>query len=509
MLILPLHRPLTRQTLPWVTLALIVFNCLVYFAFQLPSLARQEKAVQFAADSGLAQAQWPLFLEFALDKESAQQRDFINQVPTPERWHSGAVAMMQLASTFQAELQRKPPAFESADERDTYLRANAEFQQRWKQASFTEQHAQKLGDFSLWNMFSATFLHGSFDHLFFNMLFLLIVGLLVENAMARPAYLALYLLAGLGGSVASAFWNRDAFGMGLGASGAIAGIMGALPVLWGLQKMRVFYWIGFFFDFIKVPAVILLPLWLGKELYSMWAHPDAGIGFDAHAGGMATGALLAWLAVRLAWHKPEFVQETATPVHAQLANRSKAAPELILTNAATNAAKFVGLSAANSETVDLVDLRTRGMQALGQLDLALAQKLLLELSWRLPKDVDAQIAALRATLFKQNVEAARAPLQRALHCELSQSDYVRLAELMPKCPQEIWPVLAADRWFEAAEAWAMQSDVRCAYPAFQRYWRARESVAIETARLRALVGQMVKLLPDESNARVALLALLS
>lgn len=508
MLILPLHRPLTRQTLPWVTVVLIAINCLIYFAFQLPNFSRLEKAVQFAADTGIAQAQWPRFLEFTLDQDAAQRRELINTVPTPERWQYGAVEMMQLDSKFQAELVRKPPTFDHAAERDAYLRANAEFQLRWQQASFTERHAQKFGEMSLWNMLSAIFLHASLDHLFFNMLFLLIVGLLVENAMARAAYLALYLLAGLGGSLASAFWNRDAVGMGLGASGAIAGVMGALPVLWGMQKMRVFYWIGFFFDYMKVPAVILLPLWLGKELYSMFAHPDAGIGFDAHAGGMTTGALLAWLAVRLAWHKPEFVQESAPAPQTQRTSKLPAAPESRLASAAANAAGFVGLSGANSASVDLNDLRERGMHALGQLDLVLAQKLLVELSWRLPTDVDAQIAALRATLFKQNVEAARAPLQRLFNCELSQADYATLAELLPKCPQEIWPVLAADRWFEAAEVWALQSDVRCAYPAFQRYWRGRESAAIETARFHALVGQMVKLLPDESNARAALLGLL-
>jgi outer membrane protein assembly factor BamD (BamD/ComL family) len=76
----------------------------------------------------------------------------------------------------------------------------------------------------------------------------------------------------------------------LGASGAIAGVMGLYAVIFGYRKIDFFYSLGFYFDYVKAPAIALLPLWLGNELYQFLTEEGAHIAYMAHFGGLLCGA---------------------------------------------------------------------------------------------------------------------------------------------------------------------------------------------------------------------------
>jgi hypothetical protein len=102
------------------------------------------------------------------------------------------------------------------------------------------------------------------------------------------------VLAAFGASAAALAWRWGEPSAGLGASGAIAGLMGAYCVLWGRRKVRFFYWFFVVFDYVRAPAIWLLPAWLGWELFQMVVFSDAGVGFEAHAGGLVSGAALAF-----------------------------------------------------------------------------------------------------------------------------------------------------------------------------------------------------------------------
>jgi membrane associated rhomboid family serine protease len=123
--------------------------------------------------------------------------------------------------------------------------------------------------------FTAMFLHANFQHILFNMIALLIVGPAIEVLLGRTRFLALYLLAGLAGSVAS-YLLSPAYIFGLGASGAIMGLMGAYVVL-GLRRR------------LPIAPVVLL---LGLNLIIGFT---SGIDWRAHLGGLAVGALLAFV----------------------------------------------------------------------------------------------------------------------------------------------------------------------------------------------------------------------
>ncbi|MDH4318835.1 MAG: rhomboid family intramembrane serine protease, partial [Desulfobulbaceae bacterium] len=96
------------------------------------------------------------------------------------------------------------------------------------------------------------------------------------------------------------FINSSSTGPLVGASGAISGIMGAYCVLYGTRKIKVFITTGFYFNNFRLPAIVLLPFWLGKELYQFVTMGDvSNVAFMAHFGGMAAGATLAFIHTRI------------------------------------------------------------------------------------------------------------------------------------------------------------------------------------------------------------------
>ncbi len=175
--------------------------------------------------------------------------------------------------------------------------------------SFTERYALDYADPSATTMVSHMFMHGGFMHLLGNMVFLVMLGLLVEGALGAPLYLAAYLVGGLGAAAASLALRGGEPGGLVGASGAIAGLMGLYAVLYNTRPVRFFYWAFVYFDYVKKPAIVLLPLWLGWELLQLVLSGAGRVAYEAHAGGIVTGALLAAGILALGWERREFLDE--------------------------------------------------------------------------------------------------------------------------------------------------------------------------------------------------------
>ena|SRR4051812_26492153 len=147
--------------------------------------------------------------------------------------------------------------------------------------------------------FTSMFMHASWEHILGNMLFLWIFGNNVEDALGRVRFLFWYLAAGVVASAAQAFVTldfgtvRDASIPNIGASGAIAGVLGAYFVL--LPRARVLTLI-FFFIFREIPAVWFLGIWIALQAWQGGVgltHPDqsGGVAVFAHIGGFAFGFL--------------------------------------------------------------------------------------------------------------------------------------------------------------------------------------------------------------------------
>jgi len=176
-------------------------------------------------------------------------------------------------------------------------------------SAFSRSHALRFSHVEPLRMLWAMFLHANFEHIFGNMLFLLALGMLVEGALGPWWFLGLYLAGGFGAASTTLAWHWGDDGIALGASGAIAGLMGAFCVLWGTRKVRVFYWFFVVFDYVRVPALVLLPVWFFWQVFSLWFDRDAHIGFDQHAGGILCGAALAYALRRFGGVREGYIEE--------------------------------------------------------------------------------------------------------------------------------------------------------------------------------------------------------
>ena len=305
MLILPLHRPLTAATFPFATAILIFLNVFVFFVFQLGDGDAMSKAQQQYQTDDLARFEVPAYEKHL--EQGGRKEELTDLRALPEEVRAAYVAQNTLTDVAFVERLQRGELFESRADFETWQPLRRRYDELQADI-FTLRHLMRSSEIDPWRMFAATFLHGGVMHLVGNMIFLAALGLLVEGTLGPLRYTVLYVLGGMGSSAASLIWRWGEAGGGLGASGAIAALMGAFCLIWGRQPVRFFYWIGVLFDYVRAPAIWLFPAWLGWEIYNLFANPDLGVGFDAHAGGLISGALLGALAVATHQVRTDFIR---------------------------------------------------------------------------------------------------------------------------------------------------------------------------------------------------------
>ncbi|MBA2126412.1 rhomboid family intramembrane serine protease [Hyphomicrobium methylovorum] len=146
---------------------------------------------------------------------------------------------------------------------------------------------------------TAMFMHGGWMHLIGNMLYLYIFGDNVEEYFGRVRYLLFYLLSGIAATFAQFYFNPGSSIPNVGASGAIAGVLGAYILLFPRSRVSVFV-IRFI---VEMPAIVVIGMWLVLQLFSgvgSIARTDetmdtGGIAYMAHIGGFVAGFGLAFL----------------------------------------------------------------------------------------------------------------------------------------------------------------------------------------------------------------------
>jgi membrane associated rhomboid family serine protease len=150
-------------------------------------------------------------------------------------------------------------------------------------------------------LFSSLFVHGGWLHLIFNMLYLWIFGNNVEDAMSRPRFVAFYLICGMVATTTQVLVAPLSEVPLIGASGAIAGVLGAYIVLFPRARVISVVPLGFFFPVFEVPAWVLLGIWFALQAVEgllSFRDPAVGVAFFAHVGGFVAGMGLAYLFVR-------------------------------------------------------------------------------------------------------------------------------------------------------------------------------------------------------------------
>lgn len=154
-----------------------------------------------------------------------------------------------------------------------------------------------LGDLKA--IFTSMFLHAGLSHLLGNMLYLWIFGDNVEDRLGHFWYLVFYLAGGVVASFAHVALNPNSVIPTVGASGAIAAVLGAYLILFPQVKVLTFVPIGFFLRLTLLPASLLLGFWFVLQLFNglltLGLADMGGTAFWAHIGGFVFGVLIGWL----------------------------------------------------------------------------------------------------------------------------------------------------------------------------------------------------------------------
>lgn len=298
MLLIPLDKPVDWKSPPLVTAFLILLNTLIFFVAQAHDDQRMAKVMEYYAHSRLPRIEVPLYLSFL---ENSGQENHARELSQNLERNPGMAPELLFAMDINAPFMRQ-------------LRQGGLFQPDFTERALWQAeraHLDALLDKVVWyayglkpaypsfvTIFSHMFLHADFGHLLGNMLILGLIGYVVETAMSSQRYLFSYLLAGLASGGLSVLIHPDSGITGIGASGAIAGVMGMYAVLFGWRKIRFFYWVVFYFDYIKAPAIIMLPVWLANEFYQMFLAGPTRVNNLAHVGGLCAGAAIAMMVKR-------------------------------------------------------------------------------------------------------------------------------------------------------------------------------------------------------------------
>jgi membrane associated rhomboid family serine protease len=278
------HENMAARRWPVVTIALIAINAVV-FLFTMSMI--DDEAPQLGEVKSHILILAALHPELKLKPEAQQLVDGFKQ-SHPQQWKQVQTPYRDILNAYDAKIKLMDDTSKLQDEMDSL---NAQFVTLSK-TSIVEQYAFIPAHPSPISYLTANFMHGGWLHLIGNMWFLWLAGFVLEDVWGRWVYSVFYLIAG---AAALQFWawsNPGSITPTLGASGAVAALMGAFLVRFPKMKIEM-AWLFFFKLYrFKAAAYWLLPLWLFTEIfYGSLSGSSGGVAHWAHVGGFLFGAL--------------------------------------------------------------------------------------------------------------------------------------------------------------------------------------------------------------------------
>jgi len=279
------HENMEARRWPIITIGLIVINTLILL---ITSTTMEKEAPELGGTKAhiilLAAAHPDLTMT---DQERQLVEDFKTENPT--EWAQVQSPTHNLIDGWDAKMRMMEDPHALQAEMDSLGAKYAEL----ASTSIQEQYAFTPAHPRLLTYFTATFLHGGWLHLIGNMWFLWLAGFVLEDVWGRPLYLAFYLIAGAAALQFHAWTNPGSIIPCVGASGAVAALMGAFLVRFPKMKIEMLWIFGFFRTYrFQAPAYWLLPLWVLVEVfYGTLFGKASGVAHWAHVGGFLFGAV--------------------------------------------------------------------------------------------------------------------------------------------------------------------------------------------------------------------------
>jgi membrane associated rhomboid family serine protease len=320
------HENMTARRWPVVTLSLIAINTIV-FLFTMTALDNETPQLGQVKSHILILAALHPELKFA--PESQRLVDGFKQ-SHPDEWKQVQNPYRDVINAYDAKIKLEDDPAKLQDQADSL---NTEYVQL-SSVAISEQYAFVPAHRNPISYLTANFLHGGWLHLIGNMWFLWLAGFVLEDVWGRWLYSVFYLVAGVAALQFYAWTNPGSITPTLGASGAVAALMGAFLVRFPKMKIEMAWLFMFRLRRFKAAAYWLLPLWLFVEIfYGSLSGTSGGVAHWAHVGGFIFGALAA-LAIqhsglehkanqaieeKVAWTAdPEIEQATSMMEHGQL-----------------------------------------------------------------------------------------------------------------------------------------------------------------------------------------------
>ncbi len=289
MLIIPVTGKLSWRHPPLVTIGLIVINCLVFLFFQMGDNAKWQNALKFYFVSGLAEMEVERYLAYkglpdqnAADPEADPLQDKILQIN---------FGNMSQDESFVKALENEEIITPDDPAYADWRQLRNAYEKKLARIT-TYRYAFHTDEPSVITAFTHMFLHGGAGHLIGNMIFLWLVGCMLEMGSGKFFFLLTYLITGLCSVALYGLVYSGEVNHLVGASGAISGIMGAFTALYGRHRVRIFYSLGFYFNYIRVPAIALFPVWLLNEFYQLFFSGMTQVAYMAHIGGLLSGGII-------------------------------------------------------------------------------------------------------------------------------------------------------------------------------------------------------------------------
>lgn len=310
MLIVPVSGQPDWRRPPLVLLLLILLNVLIFFGVQGRDDERAMHAARYYADSTLPKVELP---RYVAELERLRPADALPlQEALSKKRQMQVLRVMESDATFMRRLRAEQIVTPDMPEY-AHWRTERQQYESLRNKSTSQRFGFKPAEPTVAGLFVHMFLHGDLMHLIGNMAILFVVGLLVEERLGKTRFLIFYLLCGLGAAALDWAIDRQRVIPGIGASGAVSGVMAMFVMLYGLQKIRFFYWLVVYFDFFMAPAILVLPVWIGWEFVQYLNAGNSQINYLAHLGGFLTGTLLIAGLHRVGRPLPAVTPKTGAP----------------------------------------------------------------------------------------------------------------------------------------------------------------------------------------------------
>jgi len=288
-MIIPLgHEDQTVRRLPWVTFTLVALNVLLFLSVGRGALKADTRAVAALEEAAGYWVQHPyLELDGAVRDELKRQY--------------GAERFELIEAAMDSPLNRPPEDAEVLAREQALLDQLVAVFVRARDAQPFLSWGLIPGRFSLVALFTSMFMHAGWLHLLGNMFILYLAAPSVEDAYGRPLFVGLYAASGVTAALSHVLLYPESMVPLVGASGAIAGVMGAFLVRFSHTRIKFFYWFGLIFrGTFSAPAWLMLPLWLLEQIfYGLLVKSEDGVAYWAHVGGFVFGAAAAYTIRRL------------------------------------------------------------------------------------------------------------------------------------------------------------------------------------------------------------------